>query len=92
MAIASIPSTGQISTIDVPRQTTKPNVLVSSVSFMGSSGSRKYSRVLSNTRFTSGSNPFKIPDTSRPPENLTLMAFSKYLKTNEIYYILLVCS
>lgn len=79
MAIASIPSTGQISTIDVPRQTTKPNVLVSSVNFIGSSGSRKYSKVLSNTRLTNGSNPFKIPDTSRPPENFTLIAFSKYL-------------
>lgn len=75
-----MPSTGQINTIDVPRQTTKPKVLVSSVSFMGSSGSRKYSRVLSKTRFTNGSNPLRIPDTSLPPENFTLIAFSKYLK------------
>ena len=37
--IASIPSTGQIRTTDVPRQTTRPRWRVSSVNLNGSSGS-----------------------------------------------------
>jgi hypothetical protein len=37
--MASMPSDGHINTTDVPRHTTKPNCLVSSVSLNGSSGS-----------------------------------------------------
>ncbi len=40
LAIASIPSAGQTRTTDVPRQTTKPKCLVSSVNLKGSSGSK----------------------------------------------------
>lgn len=53
--IASIPSTGHMSTTLVPLHTTKPKGLVSSTSLYGSSGSRKYSVVLSNTRLSNGS-------------------------------------
>lgn len=41
LAMASIPSAGQIRTTEVPLHTTNPRVLVSSVSLYGSSGSGK---------------------------------------------------
>merc|ERR1711942_363706 len=77
--ICSTPSAGQMRTTEVPRHTTRPKFRVSSVSLNGSSGSRMYSVVPSNTRFSSGSNPFNTPEDSRPPENLTRMVLSKYL-------------
>jgi len=40
-----MPSNGQISTTDVPRQTTRPNCRVSSLILYSSSGSRRYSIV-----------------------------------------------
>lgn len=65
--------------------------------------SRRYSVVLSNTRFSSGSNPFRtpkntqfsfiynrnnfifyLPETSRPPANLTRMCFSRYFDKSRI--------
>lgn len=66
--IDSMPSCGQIRTTDVPRQTTRPRFLVSSENLYGSSGSRKYSVVVSSTKFRSGSNPFNTPEHSRPPK------------------------
>lgn len=41
LAIASIPSAGQMRTTEVPLHTTNPRVLVSSVNLYGSSGSEK---------------------------------------------------
>lgn len=41
LAMASIPSAGQMRTTEVPLHTTNPRVLVSSVSLYGSSGSGK---------------------------------------------------
>jgi hypothetical protein len=46
-----------MSTTEVPRHTTKPSALVSLAILYGSSGSRKYSMVESNTMFNNGSKP-----------------------------------
>lgn len=84
LGILSSPSVGQIRTTEVPLQTTNPNILVSSVSLYGSSGSRRYSVVLSSTRFRRGSKPFRVPAASRPPANFTLMLFSRYFDRSRI--------
>lgn len=46
LGIASMPSTGQISTTEVPLQTTKPSALVSSRSLYGSSGSERNKKII----------------------------------------------
>merc|ERR1719278_2037046 len=55
LAMASMPSTGQINTTAVPLQTTRPRVRVSSVSLNGSSGSLRCSMQSSRTIFRRGS-------------------------------------
>jgi len=82
--ICSTPSAGQMSTTEVPRQTTRPKFRVSSVSLNGSSGSRMYSVVPSNTKLSNGSKPLRTPEDSRPPENLTRMVLSRYFDKSKM--------
>ena len=54
----------------------------------------KYSIVLSITRFNKGSKPLRIPETSLPPENLTLIALSRYFLRSKIdsFFFFSFCS
>lgn len=61
----------------LPRQTVTPNVLVVSSSLYGSSGSLSNSLVSSSTRLRSLSKPLRTPVTSRPPMNLTRIAWGE---------------
>merc|ERR1711962_1554477 len=66
------------------RRRRRGKLRVSSVSLNGSSGSRMYSVVPSNTRLSKGSNPFRTPEDSRPPENLTRIVLSKYFERSKM--------